>query len=221
MGSTHNIVIKIFCDRSDMLSSAQEKAISDRFPEVEFIPWEKAQGWGEEQIREIWKAYGSVAERCGPDDYIARVDSDVFFFSDWIFDFARKRQYDLIGDGHYVGFKYCQGGFYLWKASAIIDAVNFIERTDFSKVLEQYQVRVEDRAAYLLAKLTGKTWIFLFYMMFPDEYKLSSGLGGYQRWKFCCLHYAVRDKAGMLDIYENEMLDEASIREYRAAIGIT
>ncbi len=42
--------------------------------DVEIIPWEKAQGWGFEQIKAIWKAYDAVSEKCNGWDYIARID---------------------------------------------------------------------------------------------------------------------------------------------------
>jgi hypothetical protein len=43
-------------------------------------------------------------------------------------------------------------------------------------------------------------------MMFPDELRNAGGLTSWQRWKFSCLHFVMKNKSAMLEAYENELL---------------
>jgi len=102
----------LFNDIDQPLSAAQIQAIEQLIPGIQVISWPKSMGWGAEQIKTIWQAYGLAAIGAKDDDIIARIDSDVFFFNDTIFKAVARSDADLIGDGHFVGFKYCQGGCY-------------------------------------------------------------------------------------------------------------
>ena len=43
----------------------------------------------------------------------------MFFFNDRIFHAVAHSDADLVGDGHYENFEYCQGGCYFFRASAV------------------------------------------------------------------------------------------------------
>jgi hypothetical protein len=198
--------IIVFCDRNEMLTPEQVSALDALGPPVRVIPWAKAQGWGREQIAAIWEAYALAAADAPADAYVARVDSDVFFFSGWLFDLVAKSGVDLIGDGHYVDFEYCQGGLYFFRADAIGRVLGATPIADFDAMLERNGIGVEDKAAYFLARKAGVSIWLPFFMMFPDEYRNAGGLGAYQRLKYACLHYAKKDKAPMIDIYLDQVI---------------
>jgi hypothetical protein len=42
--------------------------------------------------------------------------------------------------------------------------------------------------------------------MFPDELRNSGGINRYQRWKFSCVHFVMKNKAAMLEAYDKEVL---------------
>lgn len=201
------IRVLIFCDANEMFSQEQCEAIRTVFPDSKIIPWTKSQGWGSEQIASIWKAYSLAASESGESDYVVRVDSDVFFFSNWIFQLVARSGKDLVGDGHYVDFKYCQGGLYFLRAGAINTIKRYFEENSMDEFLKKTKINVEDIAAYQFIKHTKqKSWL-TFFMMFPDEYRIAGNLSTYQRFKFCCLHFVMKNKNKMLEVYLQKIIN--------------
>lgn len=204
----HGIRFKVlvFSDEEMPLSAAQIAAIQALIPDARVIPWPKSMGWGATQISWIWRAYSLAAKDAGDNDIIARIDSDVFFFNNMIFRAVARSEADFIGDGHYVDFKYLQGGCYFFRASAVRRIIAMLEETPIEKILTEIGIVVEDIAAYHFAKrLDLKIWLTWF-MMFPDELRNAGSLTSWQRWKFSCLHFVMKNKSAMLETYENELL---------------
>jgi len=215
-----NIRVLVFSDEEQPLSSAQIDALQALIPQARVIPWPKSMGWGATQIGWIWRAYSLAAEDAADDYIIARVDSDVFFFGDTIFQAAARSAADLIGDGHYVDFKYCQGGCYFFRASAVRRISAMIEAESMDTLTKELDVVVEDVAAHHFAKrLDLKIWLTWF-MMFPDELRNAGGLTAWQRWKFSCVHFVMKNKATMLEAYEREVLEPESVTDFKMALAI-
>jgi len=210
----------VFCDRNELFSDGQREALVRLVPGLEVVAWDKSQGWGATQIASIWRAYAYVAARGGDDDYVARVDSDVFFFSPWIFDLVVKSDADLVGDGHYVGFEYCQGGIYFVRAQAVKAIDAYLKNRRMEELLKEARINVEDKAAYHLIRTTGHRALLTWFMMFPDEYRIAGGLTRYQRWKFACLHFVMRNKDKMLEAYRSELLDADERHSFNSALSI-
>lgn len=182
------------------------------------IPWPKSMGWGAKQIGWIWRAYRLAAENAADDDIIARVDSDIFFFNDTIFRAVARSDADLVGDGHYVNFEFCQGGCYFFRASAVRRINAMLEAESLERVLADGHVGVEDMAAYYFARRLGlKIWMTWF-MMFPDELRNAGKLTRWQRWKFSCVHFVMKNKEMMLEAYEREMLGGRGPEGYQQAL---
>lgn len=208
----------IFSDEEMPLSAAQIDAIQALVPGARVIPWPKSMGWGATQIGWIWRAYKLAAEGVADNDVIARVDSDVFFFNDRIFQAVARSDADLVGDGHYVNFEYSQGGCYFFRASAVRKITAMLDAEPIDNVLTEIDIVVEDIAAYHFAKRLGlKTWLTWF-MMFPDELRNAGGLTTWQRWKFSCVHFVMKNKAAMLEAYKADVLDGKLPESYRKAI---
>lgn len=212
----HKLEILVFCDRSEMLSADQIDALEGLGLPVTVIPWGKSQGWGTEQIESIWQAYALAASDAPAGCHVARIDSDVFFFSSWIFDLVAGCSADLVGDGHFVDFEYCQGGVYFFRAEGIKRVLAKTPVADFAAQLGGANIVVEDVAAYFLAGRAGLASRLIFFMMFPDEYANAGRLSAYQRWKFACLHYARKDKRPMIGIY----LEQLSPGDSKAAFQL-
>ncbi|MDU0356369.1 hypothetical protein RS130_22960 [Paraglaciecola aquimarina] len=147
--------VYIFNDAEMPISDAQFSTIQDLIPGAELILWPKSMGWGAEQISNIWKAYDYAAKNAGENDIVARIDSDVFFFNDRIFQMIERSNADLIGDGHFVDFKYSQGGCYFFKSTAIKKINDLIEQQTMDKLTKEIDIVVEDIAAYHFAKKLG------------------------------------------------------------------
>ena len=205
----------IFSDDEQPLSEEQVSIIKEMVPDCQVILWPKSMGWGEEQISNIWRAYKKTAQGLLENYYIVRVDSDVFFINDLIFQLVVKSKADLVGDGHYVDFKYCQGGCYFFKVSAIEKIAVQFDLEPMNKILGEIDVKVEDLAAYHFADRLGlKVWLTWF-MMFPDEFKKGYGLTTWQRKKFSCIHFVMKNKKAMLVAYEKNMLKNDDVEEFR------
>ena len=54
------------------------------------------------------------------------------------------------------------------------------------------------------------TW----FMMFPDELRNAGGLNRWQRWKFSCLHFVMKNKAAMIESYLRDELAEHERAEF-------
>ena len=220
-GQNVNIKIIIFSDEEMPLSAAQIDAIQVLIPGARVLPWPKSMGWGATQISWIWRAYKLAADGAADNDYIVRVDSDVFFFNDRIFQAVARSNADLVGDGHFVDFKYSQGGCYFFRASAIHKITAMLEAHTIEAVLTEIDIIVEDIAAFYFAKRLGlKTWLTWF-MMFPDELRNAGGLSAWQRWKFSCLHFVMKNKAAMLEAYEKVELRPEEYVSFKNTISIS
>ncbi len=210
----------VFSDEEQPLSSAQIETIKVLIPNVQVIPWPKSMGWGEEQIGWIWKAYELAADGVPDSDYIVRIDSDVFFFNDRIFRAVANSNADFIGDGHFVDFEYCQGGCYFFRVSAVNIIVKMLHQVTLQKALVGISIVVEDVAAYYFSKALNleiwQTW----FMMFPDELRNAGALTGWQRWKFSCVHFVMKNKVEMLTAYQCEILKGNPPESYILALDV-
>ncbi|MCE4557565.1 glycosyltransferase [Pelomonas cellulosilytica] len=212
--------VYLFNDQEQPLSDEQIERLRERMPDLKVFLWPKSMGWGAAQIQTIWQAYGLAAEQAADDDIIARVDSDVFFFNDRIFQVAQRSEADVIGDGHFVGFEYSQGGCYFLKASAVRRINAWLARRDMDEALAGAAIKVEDVAMHHFARSVGLDILLTWFMMFPDELRNAGGLTAWQRYKFSCLHFVMKNKRGMLDAYLDQVLAPAERGAFLAAAGL-
>ena len=211
--------VHLFNDSQQPLDEAQLALLRQRVPQLRVYLWPKSMGWGAEQISWIWKAYAIAAENAADDDIVARVDSDVFFFNDRIFQAVQRSRADVIGDGHFVGFEYCQGGCYFLRAAAVRRINDWLSSRDLPAAVAEAAVPVEDVAMTHFATQAGLNIWQTWFMMFPDELRNAGGLTAWQRRKFSCLHFVMKNKAGMLDAYLAEVLKPDEHAPFLAAIG--
>lgn len=220
LGNACPVSVIIFCQETDPFSEEQLQAIARVAPDARLLNWPKAQGWGPQEIGEIWRAYALVAEAAAEGDYIARIDSDVFFFSDWLLPLVARSGREFVGDGHFVAFKYAQGGCYFARVSAVRRVLGLLSGSPVHQVLPPEDTVVEDIAAYrLMRKVGARIWL-IWIMMFPDEWRKAGRLGRRHRWKFACLHFTAKDKGGMLSAYEEQVLRPEDRAAYHAALAV-
>lgn len=211
----------VFSDIDMPLSEAQIAALHALIPDgLTVHPWPKSMGWGATQIGWIWRAYALALEGAKDGDIIARIDSDVFFFNDRIFRMVERSDADMVGDGHYVRLEFCQGGCYFFKATAVRKILNMLEREPLEQVVKEIDPVVEDVAATHFARRLGLKVCLTWFMMFPDELRNAGRLTRWQRWKFSCAHFVMKNKAAMLVAYEKEVLAGCLPEHYEAALTI-
>ena len=221
IGGSFRYRVIVFSDTDMPLSAAQIAALHKLMPECLTVqPWPKSMGWGATQIGWIWRAYALALEGAKEGDIIARIDSDVFFFNDRIFQAVQRSDADMVGDGHYVRLEFCQGGCYFFKAPAVRKILQMLEREPLEQVVQEIDPVVEDVAATHFARRLGlKVWLTWF-MMFPDELRNAGGLTRWQRWKFSCAHFVMKNKAAMLLAYDKEVLDSKPSEHYLRQLEI-
>lgn len=211
--------VHVFNDEENPMSAAQIAAVQALVPGTEVVSWPKSPGWGHTQIGHIWRAYARVAAQAADNDFVARVDSDVFFFNDTIFRAATNSDADLIGDGHFDDFEWVQGGCYLFTAAAVRKVAAEIEAVGLPALLAGMPTVADDRATRVLADRLGlKTWMTWF-IMFPDELRNAGRLDAWSRWKFSCLHSINKNKDLMLAAYERELYGGQVPEGYRLALA--
>lgn len=215
----HPLDVIVFSDTDQPLSEDQTAALQRLLPGLRVLPWPKSMGWGAEQIGWIWRAYALAAEGAHDDDIVARIDSDVFFFNDRVFRAVARSDADLVGDGHFVDFKYCQGGVYFLRASAVRRIVAWLDQRPLAPLLDQAGINVEDVAVHHFARTLGLRIWMTWFMMFPDELRNAGGLTPWQRWKFSCLHFVMKNKAGMITAYTQEVLPVPQRAAFDAVLG--
>jgi len=219
-GVPHRVLV--FSDTDMPLTPVQIEGLQQLMPGLRVIPWPKSMGWGAQQISNIWQAYALAAQDAADDDIIARIDSDVFFFNDRIFQAAARSDADFVGDGHFVDFRFCQGGCYFLRARAVRAVLGLLARETMEQLAKEVHVVVEDVMAHHLVQRAGlRTWMTWF-MMFPDELRIAGGLTDWQRWKFSCVHFVMKNKNKMLEAYHAHVLQGQVPGDYRpdAAPGL-
>ncbi|QDG39202.1 hypothetical protein FJN14_12365 [Alteromonas mediterranea] len=199
------------------ITAAQVGALEKLLPDIQVISWPKSMGWGHKQIKNIWDAYQYVAESASDEDIIARVDSDVFFFNNRIFNYVSASEADLTGDGHFVNFEYVQGGCYFFRKLAVEKIYRHINNKGIETALAECHTIVEDVAADFLAKKLAlkvkQTW----FMGFPDELNNMGGIKQKAQLKFSCAHFVMKNKGKMLEAYARDVV---TVEEYQSMMDV-
>lgn len=210
------VEVMLFNDLDQPLTEGQLEALRQWPLQITVLPWPKSMGWGARQIASIWKAYAFAADGAADDDLIVRVDSDVFFFNDRIFRAVQHCDADMIGDGHFVDFRYCQGGCYFLRADAVRKVNQWLAVRSIDEELGSAGITVEDMAAtHFMKRLDLRVWLTWF-MMFPDELRGAAVLDEWRRWKFSCAHFVMKNKSEMLKSYRRLVLSPQEWREFVA-----
>ena len=210
--------IWVFNDIDMPITAGQLAALERLVPGVRVLPWPKSMGWGAEQISNIWRAYSLAAEGLFDDDFVVRVDSDVFFFNDRVFQAVQRSDADMVGDGHFVDFAYCQGGCYFLRVSAVREVIARLRVVSIAELAPQFGTVVEDIAATFLVRWVRRNVWMTWFMMFPDELRRAGGLSASARHKFSCVHFVMKNKAAMLEAYERDVLSSVELPAFRALL---
>ena len=96
----------------------------------------------------------------------------------------------------------------------------FLAQRSLSDELDAAGINVEDIAADHFAKSLGQRIWMTWFMMFPDELRNAGGLNRWQRWKFSCLHFVMKNKAAMIESYVEEMLSGTDRHRFLRALEI-
>lgn len=122
-------------------------------------------------IRTELNAFGDIAAHSGPDAVIAKVDSDVLFFSPHKLRHILCSRCDFIGDTHWTNGAFVQGGLYLLSTRL---AAALAKNTSDKRIAAACRATgscAEDRVISALAKSHQPRMWLTNLMLFPTEYE--------------------------------------------------
>lgn len=131
-----------------------------------------------------------------PADLLVKVDSDVLFLRNAKWLQLLRSSAPAIGDGHYLRYRYAQGGLYMIRRQVVQDLLGPVSLAEVEAVAQAIQSVGEDMAISRLLADKGKPFFFTRMMLFPDEYGPLSRLNALVRREFLALH-CHKDKRNM------------------------
>ena len=193
--------VYVFEDDADPFSQQEVEALRRSWPGLVIKKSGRLAWGGRETVDNFLKAFQQVAELVPEHHYIAKVDSDILFFSTQRFETVLRSGRMLIGDGHYDDYGFSQGGLYFMRTDLVKRLEGCIHDGSVDQIIARLGTACEDQVIYEAARLLSADIWLTRLMMFPDEYRGSDRFGPKDRKKFLALHF-VKDKHEMAQYFE-------------------
>lgn len=194
--------VYLYIDSNDPLTDEQIGELDSIALDTVVVPTSAIKGWGVGMVSIEISAFAEVAGKAQQGDYIAKVDSDIAFVSDRIFEYVLRSGCDLVGDGPYINYKYAQGGMYFLNARIIPEIAQYQGDKLREIMTEELQTRAEDVAiSALLSRHTDNVWLTKF-LMFPEEMHNKGGFDAVRSSAVTALHF-VQDKEKMVELWDS------------------
>lgn len=132
-------------------------------------------------------------------DFLVKVDSDVLFLPNPKWERLLRSEADAIGDGHFLQFRYAQGGLYMMRRQLVQEVLSRVTLADVERVARAIDSVGEDMAVSRILEESGHPFLFTRLMLFPDEYRRVRRVEGAVKREFVALH-CHRDKAAMAEL---------------------
>lgn len=153
--------VYVYIDRNDTLSKEQEAMVYDLHLSIliAFTRYPMARSGLNVILNELI-AFELITEACDSSDYIGKVDSDILFVSDSVFDKVSLSSKDMYGEKIFNGFQFVQGGCYFIAVKAIprllvsplFYALDYLYGV---KNINELTLVPEDAVIYLLMKIAS------------------------------------------------------------------
>jgi hypothetical protein len=113
--------IRLHIDSGDPLTSEQTARLRALEMGIEVFNSRRVTGYGDDTIAAEIEAFEQIHHLTQPGDYVAKVDSDILFLTDWVFRRVPQTRADIVGQPEKVlePFIYTQGGCYFLSHQAI------------------------------------------------------------------------------------------------------
>jgi hypothetical protein len=200
--------IFVVVDSKGPFSEEQQLKLKRIVPSLKFLELGRIDWASIHTLRTELQAFSIAASQAHPQDFIAKVDSDILFFSSAKLEEVSVCGADFVGDGHYSGYGYAQGGLYLLRAPLAASLWESAIEPELEKTIAQCLTHAEDQViSALVRRRTHNIWLTRL-MLFPDEFDKTNLNGGWVRQEFSALHF-VHKKAEMpkfaiqLDLMDN------------------
>ena len=196
VGTTYVVV-----DSKGPFSLEQKTKLTKIIPSLEFLELGQIDWASVVTLKTELQAFAIAARRAQPIDFIAKVDSDILFFSSLKLDEVSICAADFVGDGHYSNYEYAQGGLYLLRAPLAEMLEESVTEQELEHTIAQCRTHAEDQVvSALVRQRTRSVWLTRL-MLFPNEYEDANLNGRFVRSEFSAIHFVHRkeDMPGYAD----------------------
>lgn len=139
-------------------------------------------------IRTELNAFAAVAESAPDGCIIGKVDSDILFFSPWKLRQVVRSRAAFIGDKHWSGGDFFQGGLYFMDARRLVGIDRRVTDREILATIERLGCSAEDRVISAIVANGAATWSTNL-MLFPDEFHRADLANRFVRWEYSALHF--------------------------------
>ena len=194
--------VVLFVDQKAPFSDEEREYMNKLCPKLIFetvtnFSWAST----ETTLAEI-ESFKKVTELTEKYDFIVKVDSDIVWFRNKKLPRLLRSKYQAVGDGHHLNYEYAQGGLYMIRQHIVKAVFDNITPEIIKRCEEQCGTAGEDMVLSTLLDNRKSPFYLTRLMLFPDEYRLVSGINRCIRWEFCAAHF-VKDKDSMAKFYDS------------------
>lgn len=183
--------VYVVVDSKGPFSQEQKSELERIIPSLEFLELGQIDWASLYTLKTELKAFSIAARQAQPIDFIAKVDSDILFFSSLKLDEIRICAADFVGDGHYSNYKYAQGGLYLLRAP-LAERLETVTEPELEQAISECHTNAEDQVVSALVRQRTKSIWLTRLMLFPNEYDKANLNGRFVRREFSAIHFVHR-----------------------------
>lgn len=176
----------------------QRSIISDLYEGIRMHPISNF-SWGsaESTLAEI-EFFKQVSDDLDSDcDFMAKIDSDVVLFGGQKLVRLLESNLQAVGDGHFVGYRYAQGGLYLIRKALIDSVLSPVRMDDVLESMDATGLVGEDVSISYLLEKSGHPFFLTRLMLFPLEYNRIKKINGLVRGEFVGAYFH-KDKENLI-----------------------
>lgn len=188
--------VYVVVDRKGQFNDLQKDELISICPVLHFLDLGNIDWASVETLSTELQAFDIVSAAADRDDFIAKVDSDILFFSAAKLKEVSFAVEDFVGDGHYSRYEYAQGGLYFVRASLARQLYSSTSDAHLKKTIKRCRTHAEDQiVSALINEQTKSIWLTRL-MLFPNEYEKSNINAHWVRQEFSAIHF-VHKKSDM------------------------
>ena len=180
--------IYVVIDSKGPFSAEEQAGLKRIVPNLHFLELGQIDWASIQTLKTELQAFGIAANQAQPIDFIAKVDSDILFFSNLKLNEISVCAADFVGDGHYSNYEYAQGGLYLLRTPLAMQ-LQKVNEQELVQTIKECQTHAEDQVvSALVRRRTQNIWLTRL-MLFPNEFDKADLDGGWVRKEFSAIHF--------------------------------
>lgn len=182
-------MVFIVVDSKGPFNVEQQSELKSIVPNLQFLELGQIDWASIHTLKTELQAFGIAASQAQTIDFIAKVDSDILFFSSTKLEEVSVCAADFIGDGHYSKYNYAQGGLYLLRAPLAENLSASVTELELEQTIAQCRTHAEDQVvSALVRRRTNKIWLTRL-MLFPNEFNRANLVGHWVCLEFSAIHF--------------------------------